>query len=70
MVAALPVIAAGAETNWQDFHEAPGARPEFSLGNAFVAANGKRAFWLVTLARLDLYPIQHYGRLRLLPVVA
>ncbi|MFV0444805.1 MAG: hypothetical protein ACK5Q5_14630, partial [Planctomycetaceae bacterium] len=51
MVATLPVMAAGYEADWTGFYESPGARPEFSMGADFIAANGERSIWLFTIAR-------------------
>src|SRR5436190_758070 len=51
MVAAVPVLVAGPKTDWHSFYDWPGSRPEFSLGEDFVAANGERSAWLITLAR-------------------
>ena len=61
MVAALPVMAAGAKTDWSKFYDAPGARPEFSLGEDFVAANRERSMWLVTIARWACIPFSLLG---------
>lgn len=61
MIAALPVIAVGAETDWNNFHESPGARPIFSMGREFIAANGERSIWLFTLARLACIPFSLLG---------
>lgn len=61
MVAALPVLVAGAEMDWRDFDEAPGARSEFLLGHVLVAMNGERSTWLVTLARWACIPFSVLG---------
>jgi hypothetical protein len=61
MVAALPVLAAGVETDWSRFTEGVGARPEFSLGEDLVAANGERSMWLITLARWGCIPFSLLG---------
>ncbi len=54
-VAALSVFLADPATNWR---AVPGdLRPEWSLGDAFMAANGERAFWLLTLARWACIPL-------------
>jgi hypothetical protein len=63
MVAALPVLAAGCETDWSAFYAGPGARPEMALGEAFVHANGERALWLMTLARWACLPFSLLGAL-------
>lgn len=63
MVAALPVMAAGYESDWSGFYEAPGARPEFSMGADFIAANGERSIWLFTIARWACIPFSLAGGL-------
>ena len=61
MVAALPVMAAGYEADWTGFYESPGARPEFSIGADFIAANGERSIWLFTIARWACIPFSLLG---------
>ncbi len=61
MVAALPVLATGAETDWGNFRDAPGARPEFVIGADFVKVNGERSLWLFTLARWACIPFSLLG---------
>jgi hypothetical protein len=61
MVAAVPVLLVGAKTDWRSYYEGVGARPEFSLGEEFVAANGERSFWLFTLARWACIPMSLLG---------
>ncbi|MFV0443210.1 MAG: hypothetical protein ACK5Q5_06540 [Planctomycetaceae bacterium] len=51
IIAALPVMAAGYESDWTSFYDSPGARSEFPIGSDFVAANGERTIWLMTIAR-------------------
>ena len=63
MVAALPVIAAGYRSDWGGFYEAPGARREFAVGSDFVAANGDRTLWLMTIARWACIPFSLAGGL-------
>lgn len=63
LVAALPVLAAGYEMNWDGFVTGPGARPEFALGEAFVAANGEASIRLMTLARRACIPFSLAGGL-------
>lgn len=62
-IAAVPVICAGYEEDWSAFDESPGARPEFSMGEAFIAANGKRSTWLFTIARWACIPLSLTGGL-------
>jgi hypothetical protein len=61
MVAALPVIAAGYNEDWSGFYTGPGARPEFSMGEDFVAANGERSFFLFMIARWACIPFSWIG---------
>jgi hypothetical protein len=61
MVVAMPLLSAGAETDWAKFHEGPGARPVFAIGNDFVAANDRRTMWLITLARWTCIPLSVIG---------
>lgn len=63
MVAALPVMAAGYKSDWKGFYESPGARPEFSMGSDFIAANGERSIWLFTIARWACIPFSLIGGL-------
>ncbi len=63
MVAALPVLAAGYESDWSSFYEAPGARPEFAVGADFIKANGERSIWLMTIARWACIPFSLIGGL-------
>lgn len=63
MVAALPVMVAGYEADWTGFYESPGARPEFSMGADFIAANGERSIWLFTIARWACIPFSLAGGL-------
>lgn len=61
MVAALPVLTADVETDWSKFHESAGARPVFSIGEDFVAANGERSLWIFTIARWACIPFSLLG---------
>ncbi len=63
LVAATPVLLAGYNEDWSGFYEALGARPEFDLGRNFVAANGERSIWLVTIARWACIPFSCSGAL-------
>lgn len=56
-LSALPVVAAGVQTDW---HRAPNS---FLVGADFLTANGPRMFWLMTLARWILVPISVWGGL-------
>jgi hypothetical protein len=61
MIAALPVLAAGCETNWSQYDGAPGQRTEFVVGKDFLTANGFRSFWLFTLGRWACIPLVLLG---------
>jgi len=61
MLAAVPVLLAGAKTDWRGFYEGPGTRSEFRLGSDFVAANSVRSTWLFTLARWACIPFSLLG---------
>jgi hypothetical protein len=61
MIASLPALVAGCETDWKSFYESPGARPEFAIGEDFIRANGPRSLWLFTLARWACIPINLIG---------
>jgi hypothetical protein len=61
MVAALPVMTAGYNEDWSGFYEGPGARPEFKMGENFVAANGERSFFLFMIARWACIPFSWIG---------
>lgn len=63
MVAALPVMASGYKADWTRFYDTPGARPEFSMGADFIAANGERSIWLFTIARWACLPFSLIGGL-------
>jgi hypothetical protein len=54
-VAALPVLAASPRTDWS---RAPNS---YAVGSDFVAANGSRTFWLVTLGRWACIPFNLLG---------
>lgn len=61
MAAALPVLCAGAEIELSGYSRAPGARPEFELGEDFMAAHGKGASYLLTIARWACVPFSLAG---------
>ncbi|MEK6261624.1 MAG: glycosyltransferase family 39 protein [Planctomycetota bacterium] len=61
MVAALPVLAVGYQADWTGFHEGPGARSEFPLGDAFIKANGKEVVPLFFYARWACIPFSLIG---------
>ena len=61
MVAALPVMLAGCQTDWRAFDSDLHERCEYAVGRDFVTANGPRAFWLYTLARWTCIPFSLLG---------
>ncbi len=63
MIAALPVMAAGAETDWGDYVERSSSRSEFQVGEKFCTINGERTFWLFTIARWACIPFSLVGAL-------
>ncbi len=61
MIAAIPVLAVGCETDWSQFHDAPGSRAEFPLGEDFVKANGPALIPLFFYARWACIPFNLMG---------
>ncbi len=61
MVAAIPVVAAGANYDWSDFSNQPGIRRELLVGRKFVDANGADVFLMFTVARWILLPFWVLG---------
>ena len=61
MVAAIPVLIMGCETNWQRYYDGPGARAEFFLGRDFIRANGERSILLFIAARWACIPFSVLG---------
>jgi hypothetical protein len=61
MVAALPVLAVGCETDWSRFYDGPGSRAEFPVGEDFVKANGPRSMPLFVYARWGCIPFSLIG---------
>ena len=62
MIAALPVLAVGVETDWMGgWPDDPFGRPEFPLGRRLATANGERTFWIFTLARWACVPFAWLG---------
>jgi len=54
-------MAAGYEEDWSGFHEGPGARPVFSMGEDSIAANGERSCFLLMIARWACIPFGWLG---------
>jgi len=63
ITAALPVLAAGCETDWSRYDGTPGERPDFIVGKDFLVANGSRSFRLFTMARWACIPFVVAGGL-------
>ena len=63
MVAAIPVMLVGCETNWARFIDGPRTRPEYTIGSQFIEINGERSLWLMTLARWACIPFSLIGGL-------
>ena len=61
MIAAIPVLLAGPETNWRSLEYGSRRRPEFALGEDFVACNGERCQWYFVLARWACIPMVLLG---------
>jgi hypothetical protein len=61
LVATLPVLAARPSLDWKGSGAGAGWRTEWALNNDFVAANGPRTFWLLTLARWACIPFALLG---------
>ncbi len=61
LVAAVPVVLAGAKTDWSEYRDSPGSRAEWRVGDAFVRANGSNVFWLFTIARWACVPFSLIG---------
>ena len=61
MVAALPVLAVGCETDWAHYYDGPGSRAEFRVGEDFIEANGERSIPLFYYARWACIPFSLVG---------
>ena len=61
MVAALPILVVGCETDWSCFYDAPGSRAEFPLGVDFIKANGPASIPLFIYARWACIPFSLIG---------
>ena len=57
MLASLPVLGANVVSDYQGFHPDVSGRFEFVVMDDFARANGRRAIWLMTLARWGLLPL-------------
>lgn len=61
LVAALPVLLARPATDWSRLAEGDQGRPEFRMGEEFIAANVHLSFWYFTLARWSCIPFSLLG---------
>lgn len=61
LIAALPVLAAEPAADWRRISDSPGARPEWSLGRDFLAANGPKSLRWFTWARWACIPLVLLG---------
>lgn len=61
MVAALPAIFAGCETDWSRFDNHPSSRPEFPVGADFLAVNGPHFQTLLIYGRWMCIPFSLVG---------
>jgi hypothetical protein len=60
-IAAIPLLAFGAETNWSHLDPTPGSLISHSVGRDFLIANGPRSLWLFMWARWALIPLSVLG---------
>jgi hypothetical protein len=61
MVAAAPVMLADPKLDWEGYTTNPTVRPERPIGERFLRNNGKRSFWLLTIARWACIPFSLLG---------
>lgn len=61
MVAALPLLLEGCNTDWTSYYNSPGTRAEYPVGSAFIEANGRRSVSLVYHARWACIPLNLLG---------
>jgi hypothetical protein len=61
MVATIPVLPAASKTDWTQYDDHVGARSERFVREDFIEANGRRIFWLHTLARWACIPFSLLG---------
>lgn len=61
LVATIPVLLASPKFDWSGLIQGPGKRVEKSVGRDFIAANGRRSFLLLSLARLSTIPFSLLG---------
>lgn len=61
LAAAIPVCLASPVCDWSHYQVGPGIRTEHSVGRDFLVANGRRSFWLFTMARWACIPFSILG---------
>jgi hypothetical protein len=61
MLATIPVIGMGPETDWRTVVDEVGGRPEFAAGEEFVRINGRRFLGFLRSARWACIPISVLG---------
>lgn len=61
IMAALPVLAVGCETDWSRYYDGPGSRAEFPVGEDFIKANGPASIHLFVYARWACIPFNLIG---------
>ncbi len=61
MVAALPAVIFGCETDWSLYSNLPGSRSEFGMVPKFVESNGVWSYRYIILGRLMLIPFSCLG---------
>ena len=61
MLAAFPLRFLDHQTDWSSFHDEPGSRAEFAVGNDFLKANGPVAIPLFFYARWACIPFSLLG---------
>lgn len=61
MVAALPILMVSHQEDWSSFDGDATTRPESTVGEDFVAANGRRSYLLFAMARWACIPFSLIG---------
>ncbi|MDB5342948.1 MAG: family glycosyltransferase, 4-amino-4-deoxy-L-arabinose transferase [Schlesneria sp.] len=61
MVATLPLLVLGYESDWSEYTNDITIRPEWIVSERFLQLNGTRSFWLLTVARITCLPFALLG---------
>jgi hypothetical protein len=61
MIAAIPLLITGFESDWRRFTDEPGSRAEYSVGEDFIRANGANSILLILYARWACIPFALLG---------